>query len=214
MMEIYRIRPEALPRKLYRIDYHDTWSKFLPGTGFQAAALDPNHRSSTTITTFQSASDLNAFWQCMRDQPNPRSCVRSPFVALFSNRRQAKTWALRWEVKHQRACDVVEISGMALLKLDVPVFHPHTLRFRIPDLCNTQESEYLCLHSVPETAIVSRRSTSTIPTGQYTCAQCFFFFFFSLYGNRERMQHYHFCFIIIFSHKLSFSFDQFISTPL
>lgn len=173
-MNSYRIHPKALPRKLYRVDYHDTWSQFLPGIGFQAAVFEPNHRS--TITTFQSASDLDAFWQSMRDQLNPRSGIRSPFVALFSNGTQAKVWALQWGVKYQRACDVVEISGKLLLRLDVPMFHPHTLRFRIPDLSNTQESEYLCLHSVPETAIVSRSSTSTIPTGQYTRARkCFFF---------------------------------------
>lgn len=164
-MDFYRLRPEALPRKLYRVDYHDSWSKFVPGTGFQAATSDPNHSSITT--TFDSASDIDAFWKAMRDQLNPRSAVRSPFVALFSNGRQAKNWALRWEVRNQRACHVVEISPMVLLRLDIPIFHPHTLRFRIPDLSNTQGSEYLCLHSVPEAAVVSRRSTSTIVTGEF-----------------------------------------------
>lgn len=170
MMDIYRISPKALPRKLYRIDYRDTWSRFLPGTGFQAGTFDPDHHS-TTVTTGQPASDLDAFWQSMRDQLNPRSGIRSPFVALYSNRTEAGIWALRWEVKNERACDVVEISGMVLLRLDVPIFHPHTLRFRIPDLCDTQGSEYLCLHSVPEAAIINRSSTSTIPIRKSTYTQ-------------------------------------------
>ncbi|MCJ1263472.1 hypothetical protein MMC22_003342 [Lobaria immixta] len=163
-MEFYRLRSEALPRKLYRVDYYNTWSKFVYGTGFQAATSDPNHSSSSNSTTFESASDIDAFWKAMRDQLNPRSAVHSPFVALFSNGRQAKNWALRWEVRNQRACHLVEISPMVLLRLDIPIFHPHTLRFRIPDLSNTQGSEYLCLHMIPEAAVVSRRSTSTIAT--------------------------------------------------
>ncbi|MCJ1465919.1 hypothetical protein MMC07_004538 [Pseudocyphellaria aurata] len=58
----------------------------------------------------------------MRDQLNSTSGVRSPycpFVALFGDETQAKTWALRCEAQHQRVRDVVEISGMALSKLDV-----------------------------------------------------------------------------------------------
>ncbi|MCJ1470697.1 hypothetical protein MMC07_009344 [Pseudocyphellaria aurata] len=159
-MDYYRIRPEELPSKLYRVDYPDSWVKFIPAIGFQAATLDPNHHSIDS--TFESASDLEAFWQSMRDHLDPTSGVRSPFVALFGDETQAKTWALRREVQHQRVCDVVEISGVALSRLSVPTFHPHTLRFRIPDLWNTQGSEYLCLHSVPLLAIVGRSSTSNM----------------------------------------------------
>jgi len=153
MMDNFRVEPEALPRKFYRVNFNGTWSEYVPSTGFKAAG---------TNTTFQLATQVDRFWQSIRDQLKWNSGVRSPYSSLFNDRRHAENWALRWEDNNKQPYDVWEIDGTMLR--DIYVFHPSTLQRQQPAraLFRTEPSEYLCLHLIPETTFISRESTLDI----------------------------------------------------
>lgn len=87
-----------------------------------------NNIASTTMTspnsdqkpdqtaTTESASNIDAFWKAMRDQLNPRSAP-AVCLGLFSAMGGTARPTLKWEVKNQRACDVVEIREMVAVEV-------------------------------------------------------------------------------------------------
>lgn len=150
-MNTVRLSPEEVPLKLYRVNCPDTWVKYVPEFGFKAADTSNN----------DFASEMNKFWAAMIYHLRPGSGVKSPFISLFGKKKYAEGWARRWEEDHDnKKCELVEIEG-AKLK-DCYLFHPYP-----QGVSGCELSEYFCLHWIPETAIISRRSTSDVRAG--TC---------------------------------------------
>ena len=146
-MEAWAVEPRYVPRKLYRVDYQGTWSRYIPEHGFEAAI-------------FTHPSDLSAYpalISSIEDHLNWSSGVLSPFISLFSEKRHAENWAQIWMNNNPgRACLVFEINGTKLDRVAF-LFRPYYMKTRLgAEIDNSwiDPHELLCLHHIPEDAIL------------------------------------------------------------
>ena len=139
-MDDWSIPPGLIPRRLYRVDYEGTMSEYIPNRGFEAA-------------TFAFTNIEAEFLESVEDHLNWFSGVWSPYISLFSEKRHAENWARKWMANNgSRDCRVFEIDGKKLES--AYLFHPYCLEIQFGDGCWGDEHEYLCLHFIPEDAII------------------------------------------------------------
>ena len=143
-MDAASVKPGYVPRKLYRVDYENTWSEYIPQRGFEAAAFTPYAHLSAWPNLFIRSVEAHLDW---------KSGVRSPYISLFSQNRHAENWAAKWTDRHPgKSCCVFEIDGMKLDRLSL--FHPYSMRSYLGADSWIGPHEYLYLHFVPEDAIM------------------------------------------------------------
>ncbi|KAL8793811.1 MAG: hypothetical protein Q9195_003641 [Heterodermia aff. obscurata] len=144
-MDAWSVKPGYVPRRLYRVDYEDAWSEYIPELGFQAATTTHEHLLADYPALFIESLENHLDW---------KSRVPSPYISLFSQKLHAENWALKWMERHPgKECCVFEINGM---KLDrACLFRPYSMGDSLGADSWVDPHEYLCLHFVPEDAIIA-----------------------------------------------------------
>ena len=146
-MEAWSVEPRYVPRRLYRVDYEDAMTEYIPGRGFEAAIFVPESELS---------ADPALFIRSIEDHLDWYSEVPSPFISLFSDRWHAENWAQTWSKnKEGQAYRVFEIDGT---QLDPAfLFRPYIMKTRLGaeiDNPRVDFHELLYLNYIPEEAIM------------------------------------------------------------
>ncbi|KAI1912160.1 hypothetical protein LOZ65_006034 [Ophidiomyces ophidiicola] len=166
-MEKYSPSQETLPLNLYRIDYPGSRTKYLPHEGLVAG-------NRTKIYSNQDENELKRdivkqfTWGC-RDA--------LPFISLFSDREHAENWGSKqpWRGK---MLDDGSGGTWNLFIIDTKLLDTRGL-FRLEDLVKALGLElptkaeqhikgaYLCLHTIPESAIVEKLDPDQVQSDRY-----------------------------------------------
>ncbi|PVF99618.1 hypothetical protein CPB86DRAFT_783508 [Serendipita vermifera] len=142
-MENYKLNPEAVPSRLYRVQYANSQTKWSKCYGLQA---------SSTFTPLRYAGLRNAVeyhlnWVCRKS---------SPFISTFGNRQHAKNWVNRWSRRNKKPCHLIEIQlnpndQMTVFRVKKLV-HDLDIGMRLP--ATQYYSEYLFFQNIPARSIV------------------------------------------------------------
>lgn len=161
-MDRFRCLPEDLPLALYRVDYPESQTT-RSAEGFLA-------RDTITVYNdeqrdlFKAAVEHQFTW----GYRNPL-----PFIALFSDRDHAENWACKepWRgSSHSRPqwtlnkIDTAKLCNAYIFKLSKLIT---ALGVKLPDgAAQHAKGAFLCLHKIPERAIIETRDEHYVRTGQ------------------------------------------------
>lgn len=173
-MDKYRLEGHELPPYLYRIHYPKSQTIYSPGKGLSA----PN------TTKAYSEQDLNDFKADIEKQFKS-SCRESlPFINLFSIIEHAENWGLKqsWRGAHNGDGGGGGGDDWTLFKIDTKLLEASScVLFRLRDLVNGLnlnnhiraeehfDDAYLCLHAIPDSAIVDAKGPRGVQLGIHIC---------------------------------------------
>ncbi|KIW14715.1 hypothetical protein PV08_07499 [Exophiala spinifera] len=153
-----------IPHELYRIDYPGSQTTFTSEKGFKA---------TDTERTF-GADDLHDFKQALESQFKWSCRDPVPFISLFSDQEHAENWGRKEPWRGNRGPDgswALYVINAIELKETTPIFKLSSLvqmlKLVIPDGAQQHiQGAYLCLHRVPQAAIINKRTPGEIETGK------------------------------------------------
>ncbi|KAL8937602.1 MAG: hypothetical protein Q9216_004342 [Gyalolechia sp. 2 TL-2023] len=159
-MDTYHCPPNALPAHLYRVQYPGSQT-FLSGDGLEAR--DTN--------VFYPTDRMQEFGQSIVNQLTWGHRGAQPYISCFSDEEHAHNWALKepWtgtsNPRRARDWTVLTIdtslmSGTKVFKLSHLV---QALHLFLPDKASQHiHGGYLCLYTVPTSAIVKQASAGEV----------------------------------------------------
>ena len=160
-MEKFRCSPTVLPHNLYRVQYPRCQTEH---SGNGLAAKD-------TKLTF-SDDEMDAFGESITNQLTWRNRGAQPYITCFSDQNHAENWALKepWNPSERDkdswsllTIDTRLMPETYVLKLDYVVAQ---LGLKIPERATQHvKGAYLCLHTIPTSAIVNSASPREVKEG-------------------------------------------------
>lgn len=157
-----------LPDELYRVNYPGSRVAFSTEEGFVASDTTKTF-DADALDDFKRAIEKQFAWRC-RD--------RLPFISLFSDREHAENWGRK---EPWRGNDSSEGSWSLHIINTVELRNTHKF-FKLSDLVEKLSLDipegagqhirgaFICLHRIPATAIVERRSPAEVEEGKYSNA--------------------------------------------
>lgn len=168
-MDKYRLSNDHLPPKLYRIKYSGSRTAYSPQDGFVAADTSKVYLEEDE-DEFKEDIVKQFTWPC-RDP--------LPFITLFSDREHAENWGLKqpWlgNMPHvplgSWSLCVIDTERLdALFKLENLVAG---LGLQLPSKAEQHINDaYLCMYSIPKTAIVEEVDPDQVEISTYPEWQC------------------------------------------
>lgn len=159
-MDRFYCPPAALPEHLYRVQYPSSRT-ILSGNGLEAR--DTNF--------FYSTDEIRDFRQSIINQLTWGHRGDQPYITCFSDEKHAQNWALKepWTKGEGQNWTLLTIntrkmSGTAVFKLSELV---KSFSLSLPDGARQHvQGAYLCLHSVPTSAIIRQASVEEVEEGR------------------------------------------------
>jgi hypothetical protein len=157
-----------LPDELYRVDYPGSRVVFSAREGFVASDTTKTFNTNE-LGDLKRAIEKQFTWSC-RDP--------LPFISLFSNREHAENWGCK---EPWRRNDSSEGSWALHVISTIELRNTHNF-FRLRDLMEKLsldiperaeqhiQGAFICLHRIPVTAIVERRTPTEVEEGEYSHA--------------------------------------------
>jgi hypothetical protein len=154
-----------VPDKLYRVDYPGSRTTYSIQKGFKAGDTTKSF-GADEMNDFKRAIEKQFTWSC-RDPV--------PFISLFSDRRHAENWGRKepWRGNHG-------LEGVwALYVIDTTELKKTTFFFKLSNLIEKLnldipkgaqqhiEGAFVCLHRIPPTAIVEKRTSAQVEEGKF-----------------------------------------------
>jgi hypothetical protein len=161
-MDRLRSAAESLPPKLWRVQYRDCQTNDFPWDGLTAQ----------DTTTFYSEDELESFRKSVERQFTWGWRDPQPYISLFSDKDHAENWAFKepwnngrrtpldWEVI---TIDTKELEGVYVFNLSHLLSQ---MKLSLPEKAQQHsEGAYLCLHRIPASALLDRRSSWEVEEG-------------------------------------------------
>lgn len=170
-MDKYRLSNDHLPSDLYRIDYPGSRTAYSPQDGFVAADTTKVYLEADE-DEFKKDIVKQFTWAC-RDP--------LPFITLFSDREHAENWGFKqpWlgKMPHESrsswslcVIDTERLDSHCLFKLEELVA---SLELQLPNKAEQHINDaYLCMYSIPKTAIVEELDPDQVEISMYPEWQC------------------------------------------
>lgn len=148
-MDTFRLFPDELPQYLYRVQY--LFCRTVE------VCDDSNGLAARDTDTFYTEHELDTFRQSVEKHLDWYNCEEQPYVSCFSDRRHAVDWAAKTADRKGISCTLWKIDT-SLMK-DIYVFSIKDITSRLginlPERASRHQNTYLCLHSIPMSAVVS-----------------------------------------------------------
>jgi hypothetical protein len=163
-MDKYICAIRDLPDIIYRVDYPGSRTTFSTQEGFVAA---------DTNKVF-GANELNDFKRAIEGHFTWSHRASSPFISLFSDREHAENWACKEPWRENNGSR----GGWALYVIDMDGLKNMTSFFKLNDLVERlnldipegaqqhMQGAFVCLHHIPATAIVDKRTPAEVEEGK------------------------------------------------
>ena len=160
-MEKFRRSPAVLPRNLYRVQY--PWCQ---------TALSGNGLAAKDTNVTYSEDEMDAFGESITNQLTWHYRGAQPYITCFSDKDHAENWVLKepWNPSER------DKDSWSLLTIDARLM-PEIYVFKLDYLETHLELElqeratqhkkgaYLCLHTIPTSAIVNSASPREVKEG-------------------------------------------------
>ncbi|KAL3713643.1 hypothetical protein TMatcc_002346 [Talaromyces marneffei ATCC 18224] len=161
-MDEYRLSKRDLPLYLYQVDYPGSRTTYFPEVGLFAANTTKTYPEQE-VETFKTDIVKQFTWSCRESLP---------FINLFSDIKHAENWGLKqpwrqaldfggddWTLFEIRT-DILDEAARKIFRLKDLV---ESFDLEIPDKAGQHiDDAYLCLHSIPASAIVQDWSPSQV----------------------------------------------------
>lgn len=170
-MDAYTCFKSDLPDELYRVHYPGSRTTFSGLDGFTAA---------DTTKTF-GTDGLNDFKRAMENQFKWGCRDTLPFISLFSDREHAESWGLKEPWRGNKGSE----GNWSLYVINTGKMVDTNHFFKLSDLVEELDLDipksagqhirgaFMCLHRIPTTAIVERRTPAEVREGKFSVANLY-----------------------------------------